>query len=461
MAFIALQTLIANTTSFTSTGATQITLPSATIAYILAQLGASGNYTTISIADGVNQEFMNITGITSGAADVTRAQAGSSAVPLAKGATVRFVWTQAAILAIAPGGTVTCTGAGATNVTGGPAYTIGSQFTQVLGGAGITVSGVYPNFTVASTVPAGPTGATGPAGPAVIVTASGIAVAAGGPTTYNVDVPAPAFVAGSGITITGTWPAITITNTRTQGGTGTVTNLVAGAGITISGGTPTINPTVSLTAVGPGAGTYGGVTLNAYGQITAIAGSFATSITGSTSGLTVANPSLGAYTVNASSAGHSQQGLVALAPATNAGSNDVTNDTQAVTPKGINAVVAALVVTPATIAVAGAQTPLLSASYTNTISGFNIPVAVAAGKSAIVDIYVETNDPSNPTVVQTVAFGLYNSGSLLAGNSSIIGGSRNLKYLVTGPLTATLSVKTTALVGTQVIGSYYASVIGN
>ncbi len=460
MAFVALQTLNTSTTSFTTIGATAINLPSSVIAFIIANL-PGGDFTTVSVSDGVNQEFMNITGVTSGAANVTRAQAGSTAVGLAKGASVRFVWTEQAILAVAPGGTVTCAGSGGTNVTGGPNYTISSPIWTFSAGAGIGLAGGPYHFTISSTVPAGPPGPTGPTGPAVVVTASGIAVASGGPITYNIAVPATSLTAGTGISVTGTFPNFTIANTQVQGGTGTVTSLVAGNRISITGGTPTINPTVNLTTVGPGAGVYGGLTLDAYGCITAVASTLITSISTSTTGMTVGNPSLGVITVNTGSASHSTQGLVALAPATSGGSNDSGNDAQAVTPKGINAVVAALVITPATLTQYGTQNALSSGSYTNTISGFNIAVTVLTGKFALIDLFVETYDPSNLTVVQSIGIGLFNGGALLAGNQNIIGSSRNLKYLVTGPLTATLTVKTTTLVGTQVVASYNASVINN
>src|SRR5580692_8190132 len=110
MAFVAIQYLLAQTNTFTSPSATAITTDSATMALLLGILGASGNFTTIAVSDGVNSEIMFITGVSAGAVNVTRAQEGTTAVPLASGATFRFVWTETSILAIAPGGTVTCTG---------------------------------------------------------------------------------------------------------------------------------------------------------------------------------------------------------------------------------------------------------------------------------------------------------------------------------------------------------------
>jgi len=463
MAFVPIQYLVASTTSFTSTGATAITTDSTTTALLLSLLGPSsnGNYTTINITDGVNLEIMFILGVDAGAVTVERAQEGTTAVPLAQGATFRFVWTETSILAIAPGGTVTLTGSGAAAVTGGPAYNVNVPLITLNAGTGIGVSGGPSTYTISNLAPAGATGATGPAGPSTVVTASGIASASTISGGYNVAVSSPAFVAGSGLSISGTWPNITFTNTQTQGGTGTVTNLVAGTGITISGGTPTINPTVSITPTGVTPGTYGGIQVNAGGQITAIASGFVTNISTSTTGMTIATPTVGNYTVNVASATTGGQGLVQLAAATSGGSNDPSDATKAVSPAGVNAVINSLSFNPASFSVAGSQSALSSGSYTTAISGMPIPIAVASGKSALIDIYVEVWDPSNPTVTPTFAIGLFNGASLLAGVGNVPGFIRNLKYLVVGPLTTTLGVSTTTLTGTNTLGSYYATITQN
>jgi len=462
MAFIAIEYLQAKTTSFTSAAATSITSDSATVALILAQLGASGNYTTAAISDGINYELIHITGVDSGAITVTRAQGGTTAVNLASGASFRYVWLTEGILATAPGGTVTCTGAGGTNVTGGPNYVITSPIYTFIAGAGIAISGAPTAPVISSTAPAGATGPTGPAGPSTTVTASGIAAASGGSGVFNVDVPTPNFTAGSGISVTGSYPNFTITNTRIQGGTGTVTNLVAGAGILISGGTPTINPTVSLTTTGIAAGTYGGWTVDAYGRITAVGAGLVTNISTSTAGFTVANPTSGNWTVNVGTASTATQGLIKLAAATAGASRNAGDATSAVTPAGVDAVITSLNLNPANFAVSGSQVALAAGTYTNLIVGLPISVTVASGKKAIVDIYVEVYDSAATTVPQNFGIGLFNGGSLLAGVSNLVPSSlRNLKYLVNGPLTAVLTVNTTALAGTQTLGSYYAVVTSN
>ena len=463
MTLVPIQYLSAYTSSYTSNVATQITSDSATMALLLSLLGptSNGNYTTIAITDGVNFEIMFITGVDTGAISVLRAQEGTTAVPLAKGAAFRFVWTETSIQAIAPGGGVTVVGAGGTTVTGGPIpYTVSTPIYNVVAGTGISVAGgpTGPNWTITNTSPAGATGATGPAGPSTVVTASGIATASGGGSAYNVNVDAPALVSGTGMSVTGTWPNITFTCTVTPGGVGTVT-VVTSSTLTIS--SPTTTPVIDLPTVGPGAGAYGGLTLDAYGRITAVSSGLVTNITSGNGSLVVNSPSAGVFNITAQAATTGQVGVTSFAAATNAGSNNPADATHAVTPAGVAAVLAALPPIQTTYTLFGTQTALSAGSYTNNISSFPITVNVPTGQTAMLDIYVEVADPSNPTVVPVFAIGLFNSSSLLAGVSPIPSAIRQLKYQITGPLAATLSVYTTTLTGTNVVQSYAASLALN
>jgi hypothetical protein len=453
MTFKALQNLITNTTAYTAVGASQIALPASVIAMLSTQL-AGGYYTAVSVTDGVGYEVMNIVSVTAGAADVVRGQDGTVAVPLAAGSQVRFVWTTAGIGDVAPGGSTTLTGSGGSTVTGGPAYNVDSPAWTFTAGAGIDVTfgpGPYDVLISQTSI-----------GTPFTFTGTGIAEVTGGPYNFNINVDGVVLTSGAGISISGTYPNFTIASTITPGGTGTVTNLVAGPGITISGAAPNVNPTVGLTPVGPGAGTYGGIQLNAYGQVIAFAGSLITSVGTSTSGVTIGGPTAGVLTINIAPASVSQQGLVALAPT--AASNDPANNTQAVTPAGISNVVSALAIinTPASFDVVGVQNTLSSAAYTNVIPSFVIPIPViAAGKSVLIDLYVESYDPANPTVVQSFGVGLFDSSTLLTGTSTVVGSLKNLKWKINGPtsLATSLTVKTTPLVG--ILGSYYASVTKN
>jgi hypothetical protein len=108
----------------------------------------------------------------------------------------------------------------------------GTATPALVAGAGISITGTWPANTITNTSPASALG-------------DPVTIAHGGSGTAT-----PALVAGAAISITGTWPANTITNTSpasalgdpvtvAHGGSGTATPaLVAGSGIAITGTWP-------------------------------------------------------------------------------------------------------------------------------------------------------------------------------------------------------------------------------
>lgn len=94
---------------------------------------------------------------------------------------------------------------------------------------------------------------------------SGIAsVAQGGTGTST-----PSLVAGSNVTITGSWPNQTVA--ATGGGSGTITGVTAGTGLSGGGSSGAVTLAIANTAVTAGSYTNANVTVNAQGQVTAAA----------------------------------------------------------------------------------------------------------------------------------------------------------------------------------------------
>jgi hypothetical protein len=184
-------------TASVGTNTTQI----ATTAYVISQIGA--------ISAGVTSFSTGTTGLTPSAAT-------SGAVTLA------------GTLAVANGGT------GVTTATGTGAVVLSNSPTLVTPALGTPASGTLTNVTGLPLT----TGVTGI-----------LPVANGGTATAT-----PALVAGANVTITGTWPNQTIA--AAAPGTGTVTAVTASAPLASSGGTtPNISVTGVLATANGGTGT--------------------------------------------------------------------------------------------------------------------------------------------------------------------------------------------------------------
>jgi hypothetical protein len=160
------------------------------------------------------------------------------------------------LLPIANGGTNASTAAGAlTNLGAYPA----SNPSGYTSNTGTVTSVALSGGTTGLTTSGGPITTSG-----TITLAGTLAVANGGTGTTT-----PALVAGTNITISGTWPNQTINSTAS--GSGSVTSVATGTGLT--GGPITTTGTISLANTTVTAGTYtaANITVDAQGRITAAA----------------------------------------------------------------------------------------------------------------------------------------------------------------------------------------------
>lgn len=454
--FIAAQLFQSNITALLNPGTTVMKLPPAAAAQLLAAIGASGNYTTLSLSNGVVSEIVYATGVSGVNVTIARAQEGTTAQTFSAGTIVRFVWTEVSIQDIASGGTagISITGGGQATVTGGPfAFNVTVPAGNIIAGSGIGVAGTWPNITITNTNPGGGGGST-------LVTGSGQAVVTAITGGYNVNVPTPTITPGTGIAIGGSWPTISITNTApASGGTGTVTSVSAGTGIAVTGD-PTVNPTISLSPSGVSAGTYGGLTVDIYGRLTNVTAGLITSVTSLTGALVVGTPTLGSVTLTLNPASTAAAGIVQLAVATSAASSNPGDTTSAVTPAGVAAVLAAQV--PVTTIIDTANIPLASASYTNSVITSGTSLSVASGKTAIVTVVIEEADPGAPTAIPNFGIGLFTGVTFIDGNSdNVPGASRTLQVKIVGPFTGILRAATTALAGSFAVQSKSLSIVSS
>lgn len=456
MAFVPLYGVEINTTAPTAAGAGQIQIDPNVAQQLVLQLG--GNYTYASISDGVNYEIIRIDSVNPPNLIVTRGQDGTTTSAFPQGACIRYVWTAEGIAAVAGSSGVVLTGNGAlvATQTGPNAWTLNVLTPVITGSSPIEVLGAYPAWEIATAQVSGNcccgSGSSGGGGTPITITGSGIVTVTGTSPSFNVGAAGVNLIGGAGISVVGSYPTFTISATGGGGGTG-VQSITGSAKILLSG-TPQ-NPTISLATTGVGAGTFNGITYDAYGTITAVNLTYVplTSLITTTPAFHI---SLGSgpsqLALNVDNATTTEAGLVQLAPATNTGSNNTTDSTSAVTPAGINAVLAAYVPpTPPPTSVPVRASSNYTAdpvgNYTNTLSS-NITFLLSATQSALITATASASDSATASPPQW-GLGVFQGATLVQGIRAIYTGDHTIQFVLNGPLGSTnLSLRTTTLNGT-------------
>lgn len=412
-----------------------------------------------SIRSATTSELVKVTAVSGTTLAISRGEGGTTAQPFPVGASVTFEVTAEGILAQI--GTISTavqiSGSGAADVTNPQLnqFNVDVPLLSVQGVGGISVLGQYPNLTIAYSPPEGDCcgGDGGGAGGGITeLQGDGIATAYAAAGVGYVNVPAPNFT-GSGITITGTWPNLTFTASSSGGGT--VTSVSAGAGITVTG-SPTLNPTVAITNTGVTAGTYGEFTVNARGQLTAVApGANPVSVIASGTGITVSRTGA-SVTVSAATAAVGVPGVVALADDTDP--FDPSDNTNAATPAVVAAALASL---PATTVVgADAYIGESDSDYVNTITGSATAVNIGSGEKALVYAEVTMLDGVSPEIPVEFGMGVFSAApAKIKSNRSMSQSCQSLMFIVNGPLNTTLSIATTAVPSGASVVSYSLAVV--
>ena len=465
MAFVALYGFQTSLTAATAAGAGLLEIDPSVAADLSAQLGPGGT-SYASLSDGVNYEVVHITGVSlPNMVVVTRGADGTTSFAFPQGACLRFEWTAEGISAVASGTSLSIVGTGTATVSynaGLNQYTVNVPITTMTATLPIEVLGAFPNFEIAFQGTAGgcccgSSSGGGGGGGVTSVTATGLAVATGGPAVYNIAVSPPNFLGTNGVTVAGSWPNITIQGPGVIPPSG-VASVTAGNAKIVIGGSPT-NVTVAMAVNGAlGAGTYNGVTFDQWGTITGVNSAYIpiTALTSANANLVVTDLGGGNWQLTATSqvpplATTAAPGIVQLALPTAAASNNAVDATSAVTPAGINAVLASI---PHGVDItnSGFFTGATPASYTSLVGGTSLLLSLTATQTATIKATVMVTD----TAVSPAVWGLgvFESATLLNGVVPYATGCISMEFQVPGPLSGvTISLKTTALAGT-------ASVIG-
>lgn len=432
--------------------ATTMQLDSGSAAQLQGLLSA-GDWTFMLIGSGATCEVVQVLYSASSNFPVVRTQDGSNLNAHVVGDPAYFVLTAAAVGAEVTPVPMTVLGDGlVTASTSGTTVQLDvdpPSFT----GSGVAITGSWPNLTFTVTEDdtscCGGSGGGSSGGITSVVGTDLVSVSVVG-SVATVDVAAPNFTSSS-LSITGSWPNIDFEVSGS--GAGTVHSVAGGTGITITG-TPTDNPVVNLTASGVAAGTYGGITVDAFGRLTAVDATFnpPDTIASGSAALTIARVG-NAMTITATDAAEGVVGVVALADASDP--LDPSDHTTAVNPALLGAVIASL--SAGSVSGVSTYTAVSTGLYTNIISGAVLAVNIPSGESILVHAHVtmvNTTTPTTPVSFGMAVFNAAGSGTIIQGDQTMTQSQQSMSIIIAGPLVTNLALLTTAVPSGSAVLSY-------
>ena len=412
---------------------------------------AGGDWTYLEISDDTATEEVKAIDLAGTTLVVERGASGSTATAFDSGAYLVPKFGQDAVIdtitANPSASATTVAGAGlaaASNVDDD--WTITVTAPNFAGDGGITVLGSWPNYTIAldsdssGCCPGEGSSGSSSGGVTTVNVSSSILQGSIAGSILSLSLTAPTFSGASGVTVTGAWPNYTITGSGAGGGVGTVTQVYAGSGISITGD-PTDTPTIAIANTGIAAGTYGGITVNARGQITGISGSFNpiwdVTIPGD-GGSVLVSSNIATITLDDGAVG--VKGIVELADSSD--TFDPLEDTKPITSK----ILADYGATLTGIGGAGTSAGESDGTYTNAVVASTIAVNIATGESVILigDVVILDNTtPETPVAFGVAVFGS-TSGKLY---SSLIAtqSKQSIVATVAGPINESVYIQTTAV----------------
>lgn len=450
-----------------SAAATLLPVDTDTLSLLQAQVNFSGgDWTYLTFADDIYSEEVKVLGISGTALQVIRAQSGSTARAFASNATTIYDHVGAAaitdIIAANPApSALTFAGNGlASAVLDGTQVTVTVAPPNFVGTDGIVVTGNWPNLTFSDEnqgeggCGCGGGGGEGGDGVNQVQVTSAILQANIDGTVLHLILPSPAFIGQGGVTVSGSWfEGYTISGAG-GGGTGTVVNVGNGTGLGVSG-SPNTNPTLFIANTGVAAGTYGGFTFNAQGQLTSVSSGYnpiSTIVLTNGGDSTVSGTG---YTITLHEADVGVKGIVALADS--AAPLNAADDATAVTPKLLAASIANL---GAQLFYGGSSTGETDGSYTNILSATAQNLVLGASDKAIIICECEVVG-ADPTVAANYGLGVFSADNVkLYSSRKIKQNKQTAIFAISGAYNKTISLVTTTLdSGDAVSTSFLAAIV--